>query len=153
MGRIRPLGLVAALLVAFVVPGCSIPTACPAISWFNTFSIHLDGNVANVAILEVCLDGECATSAPLPPETEELATAVPTHPAALLPFSISRVDERNWTASIGMTTPDTVTLRALSSTGQVLAEREAPLEWRRVGGSEQCGGPGEAGPATLEIPS
>lgn len=153
------LGLVVALLMTVVVTGCS--TACPAIGWINSVSIHLNGNVRDVAVLELCADGECATSAPLPQESEEslrvvrpeeLATVSSERPPGPSLFSILRVDERNWRASVGMTTPETVTVRALSSTGQVLAEREVPLEWRRVGGTEQCGGPGEAGPADLDIP-
>ena len=154
------LGLVVAMLLTVAVAGCS--TACPAIGWINSVSFHLNGNVRDVAVLELCADGECATSAPLPQGSqeslhvltpEELAAVSSQRPAGPSLFSISRVDERNWRASVAMTTPETVTVRALSSTGQVLAEREVALEWRRVGGTERCGGPGEAGSVDLDIPS
>lgn len=51
-----------------------------------------------------------------------------------------------------MTAPENVTVRALDTAGEVLTEEEFALEWRRVGGSEECGGPGEAGPVTLVVP-
>lgn len=44
-------------------------------------------------------------------------------------------------------------LRAVSAEGEVLAKRDFALEWRRVGGTEECGGPQEAGPVSLDIPS
>lgn len=162
MGRIRRSGVAAVLLVTLAVTGCSITTACPAIGWTNTATIHLNGNVDGVATVELCADGVCATSDPLVQEPdeplrvltpEELASPAPSRHTLPSPFSISRVDERNWKAKVAMTTPETLTLRALNSTGQVLAEQDVALQWRRVGGSEQCGGPGEAGPVNLDIPS
>lgn len=162
VGRIRRFCLAAALLVIMSVTGCSTGTACPAIGWINTVGIHLNGNMGDVAAVELCAYGECASSAPMQPESEkplqvltpgELTAVPPTHHAVASPFSISRVDERNWQASVAMTTPERATLRVLSSTGQVLVERDVALEWRRVGGSGQCGGPGEAGPVNLDIPS
>ena len=44
-----------------------------------------------------------------------------------------------------------VQVRALSAAGEVLAEQHFDLEWRRVGGSERCGGPHEAGPLLLPV--
>lgn len=40
-----------------------------------------------------------------------------------------------------MVQPGEVTARALSADGEILASTETGLEWTRVGGSEQCGGP------------
>lgn len=54
---------------------------------------------------------------------------------------------------MGRATPDSVTVRVVSATGEVLAEEGADLTWRRIGGTAKCGGPSEAGPITLDIPS
>ena len=40
----------------------------------------------------------------------------------------------------------------LSADGTILAEREVKLSWKRVGGSERCGGPVETPPIILSIP-
>lgn len=37
-----------------------------------------------------------------------------------------------------------VTVRALAADGTVVSDTEVTPEWVRVGGSEQCSGPGEA---------
>ncbi|MHA7221565.1 hypothetical protein ACX80S_04460 [Arthrobacter sp. RHLT1-20] len=44
-----------------------------------------------------------------------------------------------------------VTVRALASDGNLLAERTLELGWTRVGGSEACGGPATAGPINLTV--
>ncbi|KRF09091.1 hypothetical protein ASH00_05390 [Arthrobacter sp. Soil782] len=68
------------------------------------------------------------------------------------PYSVTRVQNDEWTANLGMSTPGEITVRALDADGDVLAEEVFAPEWVRVGGSEQCGGPAEAGPVTLTVP-
>ena len=46
--------------------------------------------------------------------------------------------------SFVLSSPDTVVVTVLGADGGTLAEVEADLDWVRVGGSEECGGPGEA---------
>ncbi|MFL4474719.1 hypothetical protein ACIPVK_12035 [Paeniglutamicibacter sp. MACA_103] len=160
MRRRRPTGLAALLLAALAVPGCSVSGPCPAIGWINTVGIRLTGAVHDVAAVGVCADGECVTSAP-PDSDDPLrplapgapAAATPTLHAIASPFFVSRVDQRTWQASVAMSTPETLTLRVLGTTGHVLVERDVALQWRRVGGSERCGGPVEAGPVIVDIPS
>lgn len=162
MGRIRRFGLTAVLLVGLAATGCSIEVGCPAIGWSNSVNIHLNGNAGEVAGFEVCADSDCVTWPALqegPDEPlklltlDQLSSYSPAPASVPAPFSISRVDEWNWQISLAMTTPDKLTVHALSATGQVLAEKVSTLEWLRVGGSERCGGPGEAGPVNLDIPS
>lgn len=50
-----------------------------------------------------------------------------------------------------MQSPKTVTIRAYSADGSVLAQRDVQPRWARVGGSEACGGPETAGPVRLFI--
>ena len=49
-----------------------------------------------------------------------------------------------------MVSPETVAVAVLGPDGAVLAELTADLEWARVGGSAECGGPHEA---TVTVPA
>lgn len=160
MGRIRLLSLAAVLLLSLAGSGCA--TACPAIGWVNAVNVELDGNADAVAAVELCFDGVCTESAPfvrvtdvplrpMTALTEDVATAAPSENS--LVFSTENIGERTWRISFTTGTPDSITVRAVSATGDVLAERDATLEWQRVGGSEQCGGPLEGTPIGLDIPS
>ncbi|WP_156786359.1 hypothetical protein [Microterricola viridarii] len=167
------MGFTGALLLSVALSGCTLvtPGVCPAIAWFNRATVNLTGNVDDVAALEFCIDGMCAASTdvqPLPDEPLPLTTLEPIDlqtfspapreasplPTAVPPiFSFIRTNESTWRIALDMAAPETATIRALSSTGDVLVEHEVALDWRRVGGSEQCGGPSEAAPVSVEIPS
>ncbi|WP_139185773.1 hypothetical protein [Sanguibacter gelidistatuariae] len=145
------------------VTGCSASDVCTAVGWNNVVSIDIDGTAGDVAAIELCEDSVCAVVAPVQQAVEaptvvatlmpeDLATLAPTSAATDLPFFVAHVDERTWYVSTDMTTPDALTVRALSPAGDVLVAEEVALDWRRVGGSAQCGGPSEAGPITLDIP-
>ncbi|WP_299168467.1 hypothetical protein [uncultured Arthrobacter sp.] len=103
---------------------------------------------------------DTAPASILPPETPggtggqsgNVQHPVPPTQRTIMPFSSTRVESDRWRIDVGMSAPEQVTLRALDADGDVLAEEDFPLEWVRVGGSEQCGGPGEAGPVTLSVP-
>ncbi len=164
MGKSRFFGLAAVLLGSLTVSGCASPGVCTTIGWTNTVGVELSGNAGVVTALEMCADGVCTSSATLEQGSDEplrLATEIPKNPSTSSPastrdpslYSIARVDERAWKVSLDMQAPEMLTLRAVSAEGEVLAEREFALEWRRVGGTERCGGPHEAGPVSLEIPS
>jgi hypothetical protein len=56
-----------------------------------------------------------------------------------------------WTLVFYAQPPDTITLRAHGEDGMTLAEDEFSLEWTRVGGTEECGGPTKAGPLQLTV--
>lgn len=162
------IGLVAALTLSSVVSGCSplVPhLACPAIGWINTVTVILEGPVQNVSVVEFCAEGVCSTPSPgetQPDEPLRPATANPqdatsyptTAPTAtVFPYGATKVDDRSWKFSLDMTSPKDATVRALTADGEVLAERDVTLTWTRVGGSERCGGPSEAAPILLSIPS
>lgn len=164
MGKIRLFGLVATLLACLTTTGCSPFGACPAIGWSNVVEVHLNGNVSEVASVELCVAGVCSTSTPGPLGSfeprqittlgpEQLPSISPAPAATYSPYSSTRVDERTWKIQVQMSTPGSATIHALSTAGTVLAEKDVVLEWRRVGGTEQCGGPGVAGPISLDIPS
>lgn len=151
MGRLKVFALATGLLMGWAATGCHVHADCPAIGWSNEVIIAVNGNVDGVALLELCVDGSCVRSEPIMPQA---APAVSPHAQELPSFNpFSRINERSWSASTAMSTPQTVTVRALSAAGQVLAEENAPVQWRRVGGTQECGGPSEAGPVTLNVQS
>lgn len=150
-------GLAGVLLLSLALSGCAV--ACPAIGWINAVNIEIDGHRDDVASVELCVDGVCAAAAPVLRGADEPLTVMTALPeegstaAPLVSFSTERIDERTWRISFPTQTPDLITVRAVSATGDVLAERDATLEWQRVGGSEQCGGPLEGTPIGLDIPA
>ena len=161
---IQLFGLIAALVLSSALAGCSVFDVCPAIGWNNTLTVTLEGATRNVSVVELCADDVCSAPArsqlssdqPVRIETfnpQHLATPTADPSAIQLPYFASKIDEHSWEISTGMATPERVTLRALSASGEVLAERDVTLNWVRVGGTERCGGPGEAGPISLTIAS
>ena len=54
------------------------------------------------------------------------------------------------TVSYVMSAPDSVAVTVVGADGTELTEVDADLDWRRVGGSEECGGPHEA---TVVVPA
>ncbi len=82
----------------------------------------------------------------------DAAQAPPVTPPAVAPFYAERIDADTWRFTVNMSSPDHVTAKVLTAAGEVLIEKEADLEWKRVGGSAQCGGPSEAPPIELTLP-
>lgn len=145
--------------------GCSMlpQLACPAIGWVNTATVTLQGAVEKVHTVQLCIDGTCSITTDeiqRQDEPPQLATATPdaqgpapTSVPTTVPPIGSRIDDHTWTFQLGMSAPKAVTVRASSVYGTALAERDVTLEWTRVGGTEQCGGPAEAAPVILSIPA
>lgn len=161
----------AVVVSSMLLPGCAgsgESVECPAIGWSNNLLVELEGNVSAVAEVQGCVDGACSqvvqpapqTDAPVEKITPEASggtgnkTGQKSHlPSQYFsPYTASRRDGDSWAVNLDMDAPKNVTVRALDADGTVLAEDEYALEWVRVGGSEQCGGPGEAGPVTLTVP-
>lgn len=130
-------GLVAGatLLLGLALPACApTVTACPAIGWINELTIQLEGHVSEVAKVQLCIQELCVPADDgVAPDALEQVAPMPEGGTA-----------DTWLFSTGMSTPDAFTVRVLSTDGTILTDVEAMPEWVRVGGSEQCGGPGEA---------
>ncbi|MFV0374854.1 hypothetical protein [Microbacterium sp.] len=122
---------VAGLVTAIGLTGC-VPFACPAIGWSNTVVVQLDGDTSAVDQVQLCTDDGCA-----PAEDVDMT--------GLLGFvSVEDQDGDSWTFSVGMNRLEQFTVRTLAGDGTVLSDTEVTAEWVRVGGSEQCGEPGES---------
>jgi hypothetical protein len=50
-----------------------------------------------------------------------------------------------------MAAPESVTVTAYASDASVVGETTTAITWTRAGGSDECGGPGVAGPVKLTI--
>ena len=162
--RKRVMGLGAAFLLTLALPGCSVFYACPAIAWNNTVEVKLEGQRQDVSVVELCADGVCSVPAPVLQQSDDpvrletldpqqLETFTPEPSVTRIPYFATKIDDSTWNISIEMAAPDKASLRALSESGEVLAERDVSLNWVRVGGTQRCGGPAEAGPISLTIPS
>ena len=136
-----PVLVKAALGAVLALTACDTgPTACPAIAWSNGLTVELaggwwpgEGRSVRVACPQPC-----------GPEFREDAPPGPGH-EGVAPLVGDRA-----TVSFRMETPDEVHVAVLGPDGAVLAEVEADLEWVRVGGSAECGGPHEA---TVTVPA
>jgi hypothetical protein len=129
-------GVAGVLLLATAACGSEVSgTLCPAIGWSNSLTVRLAADwpsgpdrLAAVTCQEACgpggLHGE-------PGSRELVAPVVGTAEFALLGQPASVV----------------VTVR---EAGTPVAEVDADLDWRRIGGSAECGGPGAA---TVTVPA
>lgn len=157
-----------ALPLTLVLASCASPNVCPAIAWSNSLTVSLNGAVESVDVVEFCVENTCSVPAPrpapstsrvpgatpeagaVPPRSPEVATSSDS-PKGPSPFIASKADDRTWRFQLMMLTPEMAVIRARTAEGQVLAEREVPLQWTRVGGSGQCGGPSTAAPVSLTV--
>ena len=160
--------LAVVLLLAGATAGCadSVPRACPALAWFNSLTVSLDGAAEKVGLVELCADDVCSVRSdgpasfpvtsvspgalPAPATTVPTPAPAPSAPA-FSPFTVSRADDRTWTVNLLMQAPRTATITAYSADGSVLVRQNVELGWTRVGGTEACGGPGTAGPVRIVI--
>jgi hypothetical protein len=157
--RKSSVGIVAAVS-ALLSAGCT-PELCPAIGWSSSLSVELNGDTRLVSEVQACHKGECSTPTklqgepidsyrPFDPDSPARSSSVPAATSEPSLDYSNRVDDRAWAISF-LSAPDTVTLRALTSNGTVLAEEQVELHWTRVGGTERCGGPLEADPVILVL--
>jgi hypothetical protein len=127
-------------LLALLLAGCAGPLtydACPAVGYSSSLVVELAPDWP--ADQEHSVTIECDEPCGVPPmdggEAATTRTSVLADGAALF----------DW---VGDEASVVVTVRAAD--GAELAEVDAELEWARVGGSEECGGPVQA---TVTIPA
>ncbi len=164
--------ITAALVTLTAASGCSAPpavTACPAIAHSTVVPVEISGSRASsVVAVKLCSDEEgCSNGVPVQPPQQPTATLPPPPPpppdtfATPAPqqsqptelfsqFITSRISEEKWEVQTSMVQPAEVTAQALDASGTILAITQAPLEWTRIGGSEECGGPSRSTPVRLD---
>ncbi|HEX9086136.1 MAG TPA: hypothetical protein VF867_01255 [Arthrobacter sp.] len=147
--------------VAFMVAGLQLTACgttdviCPAVGWVSTVTVRLEGDVTAVDDVELCTAGGCSVPDVAPPQPATPKSAVPSPPVdpspSVAPFASSRTAVNSWVFTVRGRLPDEVTARVLAKGGTLLAEQPSRLEWTRVGGSEECGGPMTTQPITLQL--
>lgn len=132
--------------------GCSSPfeRACPAVAWINTIEVRLDGTpsaIDRVAWVVLCDEAGCSTS-----DAQQAAQPESPEPDPEPPYYQARpAGPARWAVTVMMAAPENVTVSAYAIDSTLLGEASTPLSWTRVGGSDECGGPGSAGPVELPI--
>ena len=136
-GRRLALGLA---LTGVALTGCDATTACPAIGYGNVLTVALADGWPPDAGRTVHLEcpGPCDVVAVRTGDGDsgDGASAPLNGASVSFPFTGGR--------------PASVVVAVLDTAGTELARVETELEWVRVGGSEECGGPGEA---TVTVPA
>jgi hypothetical protein len=127
-----------AVTAALAFSACAVgaSTVCPAIGWLNGLTVDLEIGwppVDGGSLLVEC-SSRCGMYGREGPPDE---LSVPLGGASTA-------------VQLDMTVPDSVVLTVLDAHGTELAEIEADLDWVRVGGSEECGGPMRA---TVPVPA
>jgi hypothetical protein len=118
-----------AVAVALAFSACSAgaTTVCPAIGWSNTLTVGLADAWPDVP--GGSLSVECPSRCGAAGDQDRLSVPL---------------TGRSTVVQLDMTSPDSAVLTVLDADGRELAELDADLDWRRVGGSEDCGGPSVA---------
>ena len=113
--------------LALAACGAGAETVCPAIGWSNTLTVGLadGGPSADGGTLLVECSSRCGMYGREGPADE---LSVP-------------LDGPSTVVQLDMTAPDSVVLTVLGADGTELTRHDADLDWVRVGGSEECGGP------------
>jgi hypothetical protein len=129
VSRVGAIVLSGAVLALAACDG--VEQACPAIAWGSTLTVELtpDWPPGEGRSVEVGCPEPCGLPAlggtPSGPIREGVAPLTGTSAAV----------------SFVMETPDSVVVTVLGPDGVVLAEVATDLDWERVGGSAECGGP------------
>ena len=130
-------------LVGGLLASCSggVETACPAVAWGSVVVVELAGGWAAVDVGSV--DVECAPTSCAPMTVLEEGTGATLAPAPSSAPLTRAVDPSG-------PLPESAVVTVLAPDGRQLARLETDLEFVRVGGSEECGGPMEA---RVEVPA
>ena len=116
-----------AAALAFSACAAGVSTVCPAIGWSNTLTVGLDSGWPPVDGGTLVVECSSRCGLVLDPADPPDEVTVP-------------LTGRSTVVQLDMTLPDSAVLTILGPDGTELAELDADLDWRRVGGSEDCGG-------------
>ena len=134
----------------------SADVACPAVGWVSAVTVRLEGDLTAVDDVQLCTPEGCSVPEVAAPQPASPKSAVPSSPAdappPAAPFVATRTAVDSWSFTVRGSLPGEVEARVLARDGALLAQLPSRLEWTRVGGSDECGGPMTAQPITLQLP-
>lgn len=139
--------LLAALSMALIIGAIVVDRdsgTCPSANWHNHVSLTLSGDqaeYARVSTITACEGSKCVPLAP--------TFAKKTSDSSIL---LSHQGDGSWILNVGSKPPASLTFSAFDSSGNLLAQQSSALNWTRVGGSEQCGGPMDSMKVLLQVP-
>jgi hypothetical protein len=113
---------------------------CPAVAWGNGLTVVLAGDWTPGEVRSV----RVGCPQPCGREIREGAPPGPVHEG------VASLTGATAALSFVLEMPDEVDVAVLGPDGAVLAGLSADLDWQRVGGSAECGGPHEA---TVTVPA
>lgn len=145
------------LLAGLQLTGCGMTdVVCPAVGWVSTITVRLEGDITAVNDVQLCTPEGCSVHEAAPAQAASPKTAGPSTPAdaspSPAPFVGSRTALNSWLFTVSGRLPHEVTTRVLAKDGTLLARQQSQVEWTRVGGSEECGGPVTTPPITVQLP-
>ncbi|WP_104091036.1 hypothetical protein [Arthrobacter sp. GMC3] len=142
--------MVAALCMAFIIGAIVMDRdsgSCPPSAWHNQVNLTLAGDTSTAAkanAVTACAGSKCV---PLTPTFAKNASSGGAS-ASLLTHEA----DGSWVLDVGSQPPNSLTFRVFDVAGNLLAQQSTAMNWTRVGGSEQCGGPMAAMKVFLRLP-
>lgn len=154
--RVLISGIVAAALIVCLAGCGNFRTVCTTIGYIHTATLEITG--PGVADLRLCQVDICAASNDVRPPAPEPTLATPEFLASTLAtprtgrgagFTVSKQNSNSFSFS-GVETPRSLEAHALDASGAEIGKTTVTLTWKRINGSEQCGGTNTAS-ATLRF--
>ncbi|WP_192496758.1 hypothetical protein [Pseudoclavibacter sp. CFCC 13796] len=109
--------------------GCG--TACSAVGYMQTLTVHVEDEAGAVQKVRVCGGGNCPDDATLDVDPNIVSAEKSSDEVAV------------WTATLSYP-EEPLLVQLIGSDGSVLEERLVSPDWRLTGGNERCGGPAAA---------
>jgi hypothetical protein len=130
---------VSAILLPALAACDIIPTACSAVGWINTADLVV-ADAPDGAVVIACAGKDCKPAVVEAGATPDAST-----------IAATATDSGKWRLDVGMSQPKYINVTVLDVTGAALVTQEFKNDWKRVGGSEQCGGPAKTSDLALAV--
>jgi hypothetical protein len=137
------------MLMSLGLAGCvGFGTVCTTVGYLSVARISLSDPRTDIS-LELCDGQDCEPGAPLQPGGVEPAeTSPPPVTVDTGVLSLSGDSLNGWRAEF-VGGQSVVGYRLWDASGEIVSEGSVDVDWVRVGGTTQCGGPREA---VIELP-
>lgn len=129
--------VIAALALLTLLGGnADLGGVCAAAGRTNSVTVTTVGNEGDVEGLDACLGSGCISALPQPGRHGLL---------------MGRIGPERWRVAVGLSAPESITIRALGAGGRTLAMGTFALGWFWTGGSGSCGATMWTEPLMLDL--